>query len=107
MARLFAVIETPEPGWTTRKIEHHTTLDTAPEWHVELVRERDGATVNYHHESLHVAWLRAVEQAHMLGAGLDETVDREALDREYMREQREALRAAPAEGADPLGIPTE
>lgn len=65
MARLFEVLENPQPGWTTRKIESHRTVDSEPEWHVELIRERDGATVHFHHESLHVAWVRAVERAHM------------------------------------------
>src|SRR5688500_15711615 len=64
--RLFAVIETPEPGWTTRKIEHAAVLlGEDAEWHVEMFRLADGATVNFHHPSLHVAWLRACERAHM------------------------------------------
>lgn len=97
MARLFEAIETPEPGWTTRKLESHRTVDNPMEWHVELIRERDGATVNFRHERLHVAWLRACEHAHMLKDNLHEAVDREALDAAYREEQR-VLKAAEAAG---------
>lgn len=72
MARLFEVIENPEPGWTTRKLESHRTVDQPLEWHVELIRERDGACVTTHNESLHVAWVRACEQAHVTEIGLDQ-----------------------------------
>lgn len=71
--RLFEVIENPEPGWTTRKIEHAAVLlGEDAEWHVELLRLADGACVNFHHPSLHVAWLRACERAHMESNGLTE-----------------------------------
>lgn len=72
-ARPMDLIENPEPGWTTRRIESHRTVDNPLEWHVELIRERDGATVNFHHESLHVAFLRAMEHAHMSDNQLDQT----------------------------------
>jgi hypothetical protein len=72
MARLFEVLENPQPGWTTRKIESHRTVDSEPEWHVELIRESDGATINFHHESLHVAWVRACEHAHASDIKLDQ-----------------------------------
>ena len=73
MARLFEVIETPEAGWTTRKIEHTALmLGEDAEWHVELQRPADGATIHFHHPDLHIAWLRAVEQAHSKNIGLDQ-----------------------------------
>lgn len=72
MARPMDLIENPEPGWTTRKIESHRTVDNPLEWHVELIRERDGATVNFHHENLYVAFLRAMERAHASEMQLDQ-----------------------------------
>lgn len=72
MARLFDLLEAPEPGWTTRKLESHRTVDQPIEWQIELIRERDGACVSVHHESLHVAWVRAVEKAHMTEQQLDQ-----------------------------------
>lgn len=73
MARLFEVIENPETGWTTRRLEHAAAmLGEEAEWHVELIRPADGATVHFHHADLHIAWLRAVERAHASNIGLDQ-----------------------------------
>jgi hypothetical protein len=73
MARLFEAIETPEPGWTTRKIEHTALmLGEDAEWHVELQRRTDGATIHHHHPDLYIAWVRAVEKAHAHTIGLEE-----------------------------------
>src|SRR6188768_2741852 len=72
MARLFELVENPEPGWTTRKIEHAAVmLGEDAEWCVELQRLSDGATVSHHHADLHVAWVRAVERAHNENINLD------------------------------------
>lgn len=70
MARVFEVLENPEPGWKLRKIEQHIVLGETPEWHVELVRQSDGACATFHHEDLYVAWARATERAHMESNGL-------------------------------------
>lgn len=72
MARLFDMIETPEPGWKTRRIEQAALmLGEEAEWHVELQRLSDGATIHRHHPLLMIAWCRAVEEAHSMAIGLD------------------------------------
>lgn len=76
MPRLFELIESPEPGWTTRKMEKAAAmLGEDAEWCVELQRLSDGATVVHHHADLHLAWVRACEQAHGLNIKLDEPED--------------------------------
>jgi len=70
MARTFDLIENPEPGWVTRRIERHARLGNDPVWQVELARKTDGVTVFHEHESLHVAWVRACEQANYTERGL-------------------------------------
>lgn len=71
MARLFELIETPEPGWETRKIKRVRLIDLDGEWLVQLARLSDGLQVQHQHESLHIAWVRACEQAHAVNIKLD------------------------------------
>lgn len=72
MARLFDVIENPLPGWRTRKLKFTPHIDDEPKWTVQLIRERDGAPVEFTHESLHIAWVRAIEAAHGSDIGLNQ-----------------------------------
>lgn len=71
MARLFEQIETPEPGWETRKLKRVRHLGLDPEWLVQLARLSDGLQVQHQHPSLHVAWVRACEQAYASNLRLD------------------------------------
>ena len=67
---VFDVIETPEPGWVTRKLKRKTAIDSEPTWLVQLAHDGDGASIEFEHESLYIAWARACEQAHSYNAGL-------------------------------------
>lgn len=62
---VFDMIENPHPGWQTRKIKHVFSTDRPAFWRIELMRDQGGAAVQFEHESLFVAWVRATEQAHM------------------------------------------
>ena len=72
MARLFEVIEEPLPGWTMHHMKRIPHFDAPTDYEVGLLQHRTGRVVQFSHESLHVAWLRAVEAAHMSDKGLDD-----------------------------------
>ncbi len=66
----FDVIENPEPGWSTRRIEQVVSSDRPPVWSVELVNDETAERLTHESESLFVAWARVTERAHMQRIGL-------------------------------------
>lgn len=67
---LFDMIENPEPGWSTRKIEQIVSSGQPPMWRIELMHDETAAVFMQQNESLFVAWARATEAAHMQRIGL-------------------------------------
>lgn len=86
MARLFELLETPEPGWTTRKIKRVEHIGAPPEWLVQLTKDGSGVAVEYRSEHLHVAFTRAQEAAHNHEIGLDRIDEPFALDEAHEAE---------------------
>jgi hypothetical protein len=62
---LFEVLEQPAEGWVVREIKRVESTDHPVLWQVWLMRERDGWSITFENESLHVAWVRSIEAAHM------------------------------------------
>ena len=65
MSKMFRLIEEPEKGWETLKIEQERRLDAPNQWSVTLLRSSDGMRVTHTHEDLYVAWARAAAKAGM------------------------------------------
>lgn len=92
MARLFELIETPEPGWRVRKLKWVEHIGAPGEWLVQLMKVGTGITVEHRSEHLHVAFTRSQEAAHNHEIGLDKVDPPFELDAEHEAEVERIVR---------------